>query len=160
MKWVNPEQKLSLHLTLYIAKYRIVLYIYVYGVLVIFYMDHTKIHTIGGHPFLTSCHIISCVKMVTLENYVQASNDDIFKRIQKTTRFNYIRHVDEPDCVDKFLTLRSENSIFVDTWDKNKLNPSTMKLYSKKTSAREASRKFLARVMSQVNETYQIKIEA
>ena len=59
------------------------------GVLIIFSMDHTQIHPIGGHPFLASCHIISCFKIVTIENSVQDSNDSIFKRIQKIARFNY-----------------------------------------------------------------------
>ena len=40
--------------------------------------------------------------MFTLENYVRAFNDDIFKRIQKITRFNYQRLIDEPDIVDEF----------------------------------------------------------
>ena len=63
--------------------------IYMDGVLIIFSIDHIQIHTIEGHPFLTSCHIISCLKMVTLESYVRASNYDIFKHNQKFSQFNY-----------------------------------------------------------------------
>ena len=58
------------------------------GVLIIFSMDHTQIQTVGGHPFMESCHIISCFKMVPLDNYLRAFNDDIFKCIQKISRFN------------------------------------------------------------------------
>ena len=49
--------------------------IYMGGVLMIFYTDHTYIHTIWGHTFLTSCYIKYCFKMATIENYVQDFND-------------------------------------------------------------------------------------
>ena len=68
--------------------------IYMGGVLIIFSMVHTHIQPIGVHMFLTSCHIISFFKMVPLENYAQASNYDIFKRIQKFSRFNYQSLID------------------------------------------------------------------
>ena len=48
------------------------------GVMIISSIDNYHIHPIGGHKFLLSCHIISCFKMVTLENSVQASNDEGF----------------------------------------------------------------------------------
>ena len=64
------------------------------GLMIILYMDHIQIQPIGGNPFLASCHIISCFKMVALENYVQGYNDDIFKGIQKIARFNYRRLTD------------------------------------------------------------------
>ena len=40
--------------------------IYMAGVLIIFFTDCTQIQTIGGHPLLTSFHIISFLKTVTL----------------------------------------------------------------------------------------------
>ena len=67
--------------------------IYMGGVLNIFSMDPTQIRTIGVHQFMKSCHIIYCFKMVTRENSVQASNNDIFKFIQKIARFNYQRPI-------------------------------------------------------------------
>ena len=67
--------------------------IYMGGVLNIFSMDPTQIQTIGVHQFMKSCHIIYCFKMVTLENSVQASNNDIFKFIQKIARLNYQRPI-------------------------------------------------------------------
>ena len=51
------------------------------GVLIILSVDNNQIQPIEDHPFVTSCHIMSCFKIVTLEKFVQASNDDIFKRI-------------------------------------------------------------------------------
>ena len=39
----------------------------------------------------------------------------------------------------------------MDTWEDNRILPSTMRLYSKKIPAREASRQFVASVMRQVN---------
>ena len=55
--------------------------IYMDGVLIILSVDNNQIQPIEDHPFVTSCHIMSCFKIVTLEKFVQASNDDIFKRI-------------------------------------------------------------------------------
>ena len=74
--------------------------IYMGGVLNIFSMDPTQIQTIGVHQFMKSCHIIYCFKMVTLENSVQASNNDIFKFIQKIARLNYLKLIGEPDLVE------------------------------------------------------------
>ena len=62
--------------------------IYMGGVLIIFSINNTQIQPIWGHPFLISCHIISCFKMVTLENSVQASNAGLLKCIQKIAWFN------------------------------------------------------------------------
>ena len=73
--------------------------IYMDGVLIIFSIDHIQIHPIEGHPFLTSCHIISCFKMSALKNYVRASNYYIFKYINQIARFSYQRLVDESNLV-------------------------------------------------------------
>ena len=74
--------------------------IYMGGVLIIFYMDHTQIQPIGVHTFLTSCHITYFFKNFTLENSVRDPNDDIFKRIQKFSRLNFRGLVHEPEVVD------------------------------------------------------------
>ena len=78
--------------------------------------------------------------MAKLENYIWASNDDLFKRIQKIALFNYQGLVDEPEIVDKFLTLCSENLTFVDTWDNSKITPSTMRLHIENTSKEKFSK--------------------
>jgi hypothetical protein len=91
--------------------------IYMGGILIIFSMDHTQIQPIDGHPFLTSCHIIPCFKMVAIEHSVQASNDDAFKRIQKIARFNYKKFETEPELINEFIPLCSDNFTFVDSWD-------------------------------------------
>ena len=44
--------------------------IYMGGVLIISSMDHSQIQPIRGRPFLTSCHIVPCFKMVPLENSI------------------------------------------------------------------------------------------
>ena len=107
--------------------------IYMGDVLIIFSIGRTQIQPIGCPPFLTSYHIISCLKTVTFENSVQDSNYDIFKRIHKISGFNYQRTKDEPDIVDEFLILRSENLTFVDTWDDNKITSSAMIVQQKRT---------------------------
>ena len=131
--------------------------IYMGGVLIIFSMDHTQIQPIGGRPFLTSCHIIPCFKMVALEHSVRASNDDVFVRIQKIARFNYSRFETEPELIDEFVLLCSNSFTFVESWDNDAILPSTMRLYSKKVPAREASRQFVARVRRQVDDSVRIE---
>ena len=62
-----------------------------------FSMDNTQIQPIAGRPFLTSCHILSCFKMV------QNSNDNSFKLIHKIAQYNYRKFIDEPEIIDEFL---------------------------------------------------------
>ena len=95
--------------------------------------------------------------MVALENSIQASDDDSFQIIQQIVRLNYKRFDNEPKLVDEFLQLCSDNFTFVESWDDNTISTSTMRLYSKKVPAREASRQFVDIVRCQVNEKYQIK---
>ena len=125
--------------------------IYMGGVLFIFSMDHTQIQPIEGHPFLTSCHIIPCYKMILLKNSVRAHNDLNFKRIQEIARFNYKKIEKNPELIDEFITLCSENFTFIERWDDDRILPSTMRLYSKRVPAREASQQFVERVERQIN---------
>ena len=50
----------------------------------IFTMDHTQIQPIKGHPFLISCHVIPCFKMVNLCHSVRASGDIYSKEFKKS----------------------------------------------------------------------------
>ena len=70
--------------------------------------------------------------MSTLEHSVQASNDNSFKLMHKIARYNYRKFLYEPDLIDKFLPMCSENLTFVDTWNDEKITPPTMTLYRKK----------------------------
>ena len=58
------------------------------------------------------------------------------------------------------MSLCSEHLTFVDNWEDNHITPSTMRLYSNKISAREASRKFVDRVRRQVNEHNRLERDA
>jgi predicted GIY-YIG superfamily endonuclease len=124
--------------------------IYMGGVLIIYSMDHTQIQPINGRPFLTSCHVIPCFQAVTLKHSVRASNDLDFVRIQTIARMNYKKFELDPNLVDEFITLCSDSFTFVDSWESDKILPSTMRLFSKKIPAREASRQFVASVKRQV----------
>ena len=55
------------------------------------------------------------------------------------------------------MSLCSNNFTFVDSWDDDAISPSTMRLYSKKVPAREASRQFVARVRRQVDDSVRIE---
>ena len=105
------------------------------GVLFIFSMDHTQIQPIEGHPFLTSCHIIPCYKMVVLRNSVRAHYDPDFKRIQEIARYNYRTIKNDPEIVNEYIELCSEKFTFVENWDDDNILPSTMRLYSKTVPA-------------------------
>jgi hypothetical protein len=74
--------------------------IYMGGTLMIFTMDHTQIQPIKGHPFLISCHVIPCFKMVNLCHSVRASGDILFKRIQEIARYNYRKFEEESELID------------------------------------------------------------
>ena len=134
--------------------------VYMGGSLLIFSMDHTQLQPIRGHPFLTSCHVIPCFKFVNLNHSVRASSDVHFQRIQEIARYNYQRFTNESELVDEFIDLCTEYLTFVDKWDDNKITPSTMRLYSKKVPAKDASRQFIARVRRQVSENDRIERNA
>ena len=40
------------------------------GILTVFTIDHTQIQLIKGRPLLTSCHVLSCFTMVSLEQFI------------------------------------------------------------------------------------------
>ena len=102
------------------------------GSLIILSMDHVQIQPLRSHPFLTSCDVIPCFKVVSLNHSVIVSNDIHFQRIQQTTRYNYQRFVNEPELIDEFVDLWSEHLTFVDKWDDNKITPFSMRSHRKK----------------------------
>lgn len=130
--------------------------VYMGGVLIIFTMDHTQIQPIKGRPFLTSCNMISSFRMVSLEKSVRASGDPKFMRLQQIARYNYKVLQEKPHLVDEFVQLCRETLTFAETWDDPRILPETMRLYSKKVPAREASRKFVERVRRRYH-THEIK---
>ena len=130
--------------------------IFMGGVLIIFTIDHFQIQPIRGRPFLTSCHVIPCFNMVTLEHSVRAANDPPFQRLQQIARYTYRRFIDEPQLVDEFINLCSDNFTFVDSWFDEKILPSTMRLYSKKIPAKESARQFVERVRRVIPEAQRI----
>ena len=134
--------------------------IYMGGTLMIFTMDHTQIQPIKGHPFLISCHVIPCFKMVNLCHSVRASGDILFKRIQEIARYNYRKFAEEPELIEEFISLCSEHLTFVDNWDHVKITTATMRLYSKKVPARDASKQFVDRVRRQINEQNRLERDA
>ena len=130
------------------------------GILVIFTMDHTQLQPVQGRPFLTSCYVLSCFKTVSLVCSVRASNDPEFRRIQQIARYNYQKILANPELIDEFIQLCSENLTFVSNWDDDAISTSTMRLYSKKVPAKEAARQFVDRVRRQVPESDRREREA
>ena len=120
--------------------------VYMGGVLIIFSMDHTQIQPLTGRPFLTSCHIVPCFRTVALELSVRASTDDAFVRIQQIARMSYRKLNEHPHLVDEFISLCSNSFSFATSWTDPRILPSTMRLYSKKVPAKEASCEFIANV--------------
>lgn len=120
--------------------------VYMGGVHLIFSMDHTQIQPVKGRPFLTSCNVLPCFKMVELQESVRASGDMTFQRIQQIARYSHKRLKKEPHLIEEFKRLCSDHLTFVPTWDDDKIGPRTMRLYSKKIPAREAGRNFVERV--------------
>lgn len=125
--------------------------IYMGGVLFIFSMDHTQIQPVNGRPFLTSCNIISCYKMVALEHSVRASTDSNFKRIQQIARYSHRKLKEEPHLIEEFIHLCSTYLQFAPNWDSDLIKPDTMRLYSKRIPSREAAKTFVNRVKRQID---------
>ena len=103
-----------------------------------------------------SAHIISCFKTVELQHSVRASSDLAFQEIQKISRYPHSRFLQEPELVKTFVTLCSEHLIFVENWNDDRITPTTMRLYSKRIPAWEASQQFVAGVMRDVHESVRI----
>ena len=120
--------------------------LYLGGVLVIGTLDHTQIQAIDSRPFLTSSNLIPCFKMVALENSVRAAEDHHFFRIQQIARYHHKKLVETSELVDEFIDLCSNHLTFVDNWNDNRIPPSTMRLYSKRVPAKEATKQFADRV--------------
>ena len=120
--------------------------IFLGGLLIICTLDHTQIQPVKGRPFFTSTHIIPCFKMVSFVNSIRASGDAAFQRIQELARFNYSKFEEEPDLIDEFVRLVSENFTFVDNWNDEQITPSTYRLYGRRVPAKEAARQFIERV--------------
>ena len=90
--------------------------------------------------------------MVALKHYVRASGDAAFQRIQEIARYTYKKFEEEPDLIEEFIQLCSDNFTFVDDWDDDRIPASTMRLYSKRVPAKDAAKQFVERVRRQIDE--------
>ena len=124
---------------------------YLGGVLLLCTVDHTQIQSINSRPFLTSSHIIPCFVMVNLQHSVRAFGDPDYQRLQHICRLHYQQLEDNPELVEEFIDLCSRCLTFVDDWSDPQIEPSTMRLYSKKVPAREAANQFAERVRRHVS---------
>ena len=127
--------------------------IYMGGVLIIMTLDPCQIQPDKGRPFMTSVHTISCFKMVNLHHSVRASSDLLLQRIQAIARMNYRCFDDNPGLAEEFEDLCSRTFTFVTDWNDARINTSTMRLYSKRVPAREASNQYMERVIRQLHPT-------
>lgn len=125
--------------------------IFLGGVLIIFTMDHTQILPFESRPFLTSTHVIPCFRMVALETSIRANGDELFQRAQAIARYSYRKLTREPQLVDEFIGLVSENFTFVEDWSSELITPSTYRLYGKKVPAKEAAKQFVERVRRSID---------
>ena len=90
--------------------------------------------------------------MVALKHSVRASGDAAFQRIQEIARYTYRTFEENPDLIEEFIELCSENFTFVNDWDDDQIPASTMRLYSKRVPAKDAAKQFVERVRRQVDE--------
>eukprot|EP00957_Ditylum_brightwellii_P089253 6796714-Ditylum_brightwellii.AAC.1 len=114
--------------------------IFLGGLLIFGSMDHTQIQPINAHLFLTSTHVITCFKMVSMSTSVRSSGDPFNKRIQQICQHNHSILSQNPQLIEEFLTLVSENCAFVENWNDEAITPSTYRLYGKRVPAKEAAR--------------------
>jgi predicted GIY-YIG superfamily endonuclease len=125
--------------------------VYLGGLLIIGTIDHTQIQPIEGRPFLTSTHVVSCFRMVALKSSVRASTDIPFQRIQEIARYSHRRLKGNPSLIDEMINLCSEHFTFARDWNDPRINPQTMRLYSKKIPQKEAAKDFASRVRAHIS---------
>ena len=126
--------------------------IFLGGLLFICTMDHKQLPPINGKPFLVSPMILSCFEFICLSESVRASGDQCLQRIQKIARMNPRMYDEHPKLILEFKSLLSTTCTFVDSWSDPVISPTTFRLYGKKHPAKEASRKYIEQVRSQLSE--------
>ena len=92
--------------------------------------------------------------MVAPSNSVRASGDPAFQRIQEIARYINRTFEENPELIDEFVSLCSDNLTFVNDCDDDAIPASTMRLYNKKGPAKDASKQCVDRVKRQVDEPY------
>ena len=90
--------------------------------------------------------------MVALKHSVRASEDKVFTRIKQIARYTYRTFEENPDLIEEFVSLCSDNFTFVNNWDDDGIPASTMRLYSKRVPAKDAVKQFVERFRRQVDE--------
>ena len=120
------------------------------GVLLIGTLDHTQIQPWECVPFLTSTQIIPNFVMVGLRHSVRTNNEQA-QRMQTIARENYHVLSQNPDMIDEFIRLASDNFTFVDSWESPFITPCTFRVYSKRVPVVEAGKIYIQRVLSLIS---------
>ena len=89
--------------------------------------------------------------MVALRQSVRTNNQKV-QHMQTIAHENYHILSQNPEIIDEFLHLASENFTFVDSWESSNIIPSTFCIYSKRIPVVEAGKLYVGRVLSHVSQ--------
>ena len=90
--------------------------IYLGGVLLICTMNHKRLCPINEIPVLISSQIPTAFTFVTLKNFIRASNDIDFQRIQAIARMHHSKYEEDSDILVEFGDLLKRTCTFVRDW--------------------------------------------
>ena len=113
------------------------------GVLIMGTMDHTQLGAINGWPILFSSHIYTDFVMIQLSHSVRAYGDENFQKVQNLTRMSPRKLLEDPQNKRTFRELVGSIFDFVDSWDNEKIDAHTQRMYATRMPAYEALHMFV-----------------
>ena len=106
-------------------------------------MDHTQLGAINGWPILLSSHIYTDFVMIQLSHSVRAYGDENFQKVQNLTRMSPRELLEDPQKEITFKELNGPIFNFVDSWDNEKIDAHTQRMYATRMPAYEALHMFV-----------------
>lgn len=94
--------------------------------------------------------VLSCFEFILLSKSVRDNADKKLQRIQEIERMNPRMHDENKSLIPEFKRLLSKTCTFVNSWSDPIISPTTFHLYGKKYPSREASKKYVQQVKSQL----------
>ena len=106
-------------------------------------MDHTQLGAINGWPILLSSHIYTDFVMIQLSHSVRAYGDENFQKVQNLTRMSPRKLLEDPQNKRTFRELVGSIFDFTDSWDGEKNDAHTQRMYATRMPAYEALHMFV-----------------
>lgn len=122
------------------------------GIHVICTIDECQITPIDGLPFLTSPHVVSSFKLITLDHPVRAEEENL-RLACKLVRTPAIVLQEQPELIEQIVGLVSENATFVDDWDSPRIPHDAIRVFGKKKPAKLERERYLHNIIENLSAT-------